>query len=85
MTAQGFTGLLIVFVVAGLVVWDAIAYNVWGYDATVSNVVINVSKNWPILTFAAGVICGHLWFPTLTTAKAFHKEFRESFYDDPMD
>jgi hypothetical protein len=58
------TGILLV-TLAFLLLYDAIAVNLFGYPGTISIVVYEASKNWPIIPFLAGIVCGHFWFPLL--------------------
>ena len=57
------TSLILLFVVAGLIAWDFFAVWKWGFDATISLVVFTAAKEWPLLPFLTGLICGHFFFP----------------------
>jgi len=51
--------LLIVFVVT---VWDVFLISTGNYSATFSVVLHESSKAWPIIGFALGVLCGHVFW-----------------------
>ena len=53
---------VIVLAVICLVCWDIFAAAVWGRTATISYDVMTSSKLYPGIAFAAGVLCGHLFF-----------------------
>jgi hypothetical protein len=42
-------------------------YDVWavtkGYDWTISATLLEFSRDWPIVPFVVGLLCGHVWFP----------------------
>lgn len=61
MTAERTTHGLILLAVVVLVLWDICC--LWrGQDqATISAVIWGLSRKYPIIPFAAGVLCGH-WF-----------------------
>jgi uncharacterized membrane protein YuzA (DUF378 family) len=54
---------LLVGVTAALIVWDIVAVVFGGGSATISDVVLDTAKVYPILPFALGVVCGHLFWP----------------------
>ena len=45
------------------VTWDMWVYVAGGYPATISHVVLGWSQAWPVVPFAVGVLCGHLFWP----------------------
>jgi len=51
--------LLIVFVVT---VWDVFLISTGNYAATFSVVLYEAAKAWPIIAFALGVLCGHVFW-----------------------
>lgn len=61
MSKSQITGIVLGVVVAGL-----ITYDVWAYfqhaDSTISEWVWAQSKNAPLIPFAFGVLCGHLFW-----------------------
>lgn len=57
------TTLVLLFCVAGLIAYDFFAVWRWGFDATISLVVFTTAKEWPLLPFLTGLICGHFFFP----------------------
>lgn len=58
---------ILLFVTVFLIVWDIIVYVKVGSPATISVVILNWSKEYPVLPFAFGVLCGHLFFPIYVT------------------
>jgi hypothetical protein len=63
MSWQRATKLLICACVAVLIVYDIFVYMHSGVDATISRVVLRWSRQWPVLPFSTGVVCGHLFWP----------------------
>lgn len=53
------------FIVALIAVYDIWTLVTRGYETTISAVTYNLSKRFPIIPFAIGVIAGHLWWPNL--------------------
>lgn len=60
------TWVLAVIVVV-LVVYDFSVRNVPG--GTISEVILTIAKNSPVLPFLAGVLCGHLFWPQIEEVK----------------
>jgi hypothetical protein len=56
------TKIIILCVVAGLIVYDCFAYWRGGVDATISRVILSWSRWCVWIVFAAGILCGHLFF-----------------------
>jgi hypothetical protein len=56
------TAWLIVAVVFLLVGWDIYAAVKWGYNGTISRDILMAAYSHPIIPFAAGVLCGHLFW-----------------------
>lgn len=59
-----------VFIVAAFLV--IVGYDVWavlagGIEATISEVVWEYATSYPIIPFATGVLCGHLFWQTRIT------------------
>lgn len=57
--------LTICFIIA--CVFIIIAYDIWavysgGVDGTISSVIFDYSREFPLIPFAFGVLAGHLWF-----------------------
>jgi len=52
---------IIAFVAAG-VAYDIYAGLTWGYEGTVSYDLLVASHAHPIIAFAAGLLCGHLFW-----------------------
>lgn len=63
MNGKTITTSVLLVALAILLLYDAIAVNLFGYSGTISIVVYEASKNWPIIPFLAGIVCGHLFFP----------------------
>jgi hypothetical protein len=57
------SGWILVFSVFAFSAYDIFAATKWGYHGTLSYDILNASFSHPILPFAAGVLCGHLFFP----------------------
>lgn len=55
------TKLVIVLTIIILVLYDIFAFVKWGPPATLSFVVYDASLKLPIIPFAAGLLCGHLF------------------------
>lgn len=58
--------LTIMFILA--CVFIIIGYDIWavysgGVDGTISSVIFDYSREFPLIPFAFGVLAGHLWFP----------------------
>jgi hypothetical protein len=56
------TASLIVAVVVLGAIYDIIAAVVGGQESTISVIVWNVSLKHPVIPFAVGVLCGHLFW-----------------------
>lgn len=52
-------GLIFIFAI------DGILLIVYGADATISVVIYEASKNYPVIPFAAGCLAGHLFMPVI--------------------
>ena len=57
------TAWLLVAVAGLLILYDIYAAVRWGYDGTISRDMLVASLSHPIIAFAAGVLCGHLFWP----------------------
>lgn len=57
------TVVLLVLLVAGVLAYDLAALLGGGPDATVSRVVYESARRWPVIPFLAGVVCGHFFWP----------------------
>lgn len=62
MTWRAATILILIVMTALLVVWDILAASNKTPGDTITEVIRDVSHRWPILPFAAGLLCGHLFF-----------------------
>jgi len=54
------TMIIIALVIVGLIAYDAYTIIYDGIDASVSQVIINWTYEYPIFTFSMGVLFGHL-------------------------
>jgi hypothetical protein len=57
------TSWVLLSVAIGVIIYDAIAISVCGVTASVSYDIMQLSKRYPILPFAMGVLIGHLLWP----------------------
>lgn len=57
------TVVIIVFMVVGGALYDVIALANGGVESTISRVVLDGACKHPIIAFAMGVLCGHLFWP----------------------
>lgn len=62
MTWRTFTVVLLVILPALVIAYDVLAVWRGGATATISNVILTVSLKRPIIPFAVGLLCGHLFF-----------------------
>lgn len=44
------------------IVWDVYAYSTGGNEATISRVITEASRDWPIIPLLVGIVLGHLFF-----------------------
>jgi hypothetical protein len=63
------TGYFVLALVVATLAYDLAAVRAAGYEASVSRFVVNLTKDWPIVPFLAGVVAGHLWFPAAKDKK----------------
>jgi len=61
MSWRGWTILVLIASAIGLIAWDCIAVWRGGGNATISRVLLNAARQYPILPFALGVLIGHLF------------------------
>ncbi len=54
-------GFILVVVVIG-VIYDLLVWHLYGSAATISWVTWTSAKKWPIIPFAMGILCGHLFW-----------------------
>lgn len=50
-----------------IIAYDIYAVMAGGIPATISSVIFDYSKEFPLIPFAFGVLCGHFWFPVYLT------------------
>ena len=67
MTWRDATKFIIICSALVLIIYDLVAYNQSGGAATISYVMLSWSKDYPILPFMFGVLCGHLFVPLKDT------------------
>jgi hypothetical protein len=56
------TKVVVLVAVVVLILYDIVAFWWGGQDATISQVIVKLSFDNPIIPFAAGVLCGHLFW-----------------------
>lgn len=56
------TKYVLLVTVVVLILYDILAFCRGGTDATISNVIYKLSLDNPIIPFAAGMLCGHLFW-----------------------
>lgn len=56
------TKVVLLVAVVLLILYDIVAFLWGGQDATISNVIAKLSIDNPIIPFAAGLLCGHLFW-----------------------
>jgi hypothetical protein len=56
------TKIVLLLTVIILMLYDIVAYKVGGPEATISNVIVKLSESEAIIPFAAGLLCGHLFW-----------------------
>ena len=57
------TPVILAFFVGALLVYDLYALMYLGWDETISVATLQLSKKFPIVSFLAGLVCGHLFWP----------------------
>lgn len=66
MSGQKITQMTVIAIVTLILVYDVFAYAIWGVDATISRVTLAWSRQWPVIPFGTGVVCGHLYWPQIS-------------------
>lgn len=63
MNWENITKLVLICAIASLIGYDTIV--MWGGsdNATISSIVYNFACRYPVSAFAAGLLCGHLFWP----------------------
>lgn len=56
------TKVLLVVAVALVIAYDVAVFVIHGVDATISRVALAWARQWPVVPFASGVVCGHLFW-----------------------
>ena len=64
------TRTLLILVVICLASYDILAMLMGGVEATISRQIYHAAVFHPIIAFAAGVLCGHLFWPQRVSPKA---------------
>lgn len=73
---MNWTTVVILFATAALIVYDFFAAFKWGVTGTISYDIVCLTYRHPVVAFAAGVLCGHLFWnmnvtvPTTSAAAA---------------
>jgi hypothetical protein len=62
MNAKKVTTYIVLCTVVLLIVWDVIAINIGGTEASISSIVIAFAYKMPMFSFSVGFICGHLFW-----------------------
>jgi hypothetical protein len=57
------TRVLIIVAIIALAIYDIVALAYGGVEATISFILLDWSYKCPALPFAAGFLCGHLFWP----------------------
>lgn len=57
------TRIFLLVMVAIMVLYDAIIIGLKGFDGSISVVVFEAAKEWPIVPLLTGIVAGHLFFP----------------------
>ena len=64
------TKIVVIASAVAWIAWDVFAYLRGGNESTISRVVLEASKDWPIIPLLAGIVVGHLFFPQTPTKPA---------------
>lgn len=56
------TTLLVTLTAVVWIAWDLVAYLSGGNESTISRVVTEASRDWPIIPLLVGIVLGHLFF-----------------------
>lgn len=64
------TQIILLVVAALLGIYDVWAISTSGYDASISVIIVDWSRQLPILPFAIGVLAGHLFWPQIDKEKS---------------
>jgi len=59
---KSLTGKILGVLLLSLLIYDVIAIQKGGTEASVSSVIINFAYRMPIFTFLSGIVCGHLFW-----------------------
>ena len=62
MTTQEITAVVLATFIGLILLYDLWAVSVWGMDATVSAVVRDYSKSYPVIPLLVGIVCGHFFW-----------------------
>lgn len=68
MNYRDFTKVFI-FVTLGIIILVDLFLWIWGEDSTISSVIVDYTYKWPVISFIAGVVCGHLFWPMTKSGK----------------
>lgn len=62
-SGQGLTQAVMAVATIGVLAYDYYALHKYGYQSTVSYLMLSAAKKQPVLAFLVGGLCGHLFFP----------------------
>lgn len=79
MNVKKITVIFTVTIIALVIIYDLWAIQVGGKEASISNLIIDISYKQPSIVFASGFVCGHLFwrmkdFVVLGVKKALKKD-----------
>jgi hypothetical protein len=63
MNYKKWTIIVLAICAVALIIWDVIVYAKGDQASTISGVIYLNSKEYPIIPFVAGILCGHLFAP----------------------
>ena len=80
MTGRKISKIVVITAVLGVILWDIIVAIVYkgNLEVSVSSVIWEFCRNAPIIPFASGVLCGHLFWGDPETSILWSKKL-----DDP--
>lgn len=68
--AKTVTRMAILMAVIFLLIYDFFAVYRFGFEGTISTVVYSMSKEYPVVSFMTGLVCGHLFWGQEQGAKS---------------
>jgi hypothetical protein len=68
-----FNNRVLTVIIIGVVTFGLIGYDIWAYfqhdESTISERIWEVSRSWPLIPFAFGVLIGHFFFNPAENSK----------------